>query len=63
MVKHFFRTRENLQQRKRKKKEAGRLEKKKWHHTERVRDKHVEQCFSTWVPQNPEVPPILNWVP
>jgi len=23
----------------------------------------VEQCFSTWVPRNPEVPLILNWVP
>jgi len=21
------------------------------------------QCFSTWVPRNPEVPPIPLWVP
>ena len=23
----------------------------------------VEQCFSTWVPRNPEVPLIYRWVP
>jgi len=23
----------------------------------------LEQCFSTWVPRNPEVPPIRCWVP
>jgi hypothetical protein len=28
-----------------------------------TRDVHLEQCFSTWVPRNPEVPPKYFWVP